>query len=154
MVEIRDVESGERLEQVRELFREYTDWLGFDLGFQDFETEFSNLPGDYSPPDGSLLLARLEGKSAGCGGSRRLDEETCEMKRLYVRPQYRRKGVGKKLAVALIERARAAGYRRMRLDTVPWMTEAIALYESLGFVEIAPYRHNPVEGAKFMELVL
>jgi putative acetyltransferase len=154
MVEIREVESGKKLEEIRELFREYTDWLGFDLGFQDFETEFSNLPGGYSLPDGSLLLAQCEGKSAGCGALRRLDRETCEMKRLYVRPQYRRRGIGRRLAVALIDRARGAGYVRMRLDTVPWMTEAIALYESLGFVDTAPYRHNPVPGARFMELVL
>ena len=151
---IVEVTSDEELEQIRELFAEYVDWLGFDLGFQDFEKEFRELPGEYAPPDGCLLLAICGGSAAGCVGLRKFDDKVCEMKRLYIRPGYRRRGLGRELSVRIIDKAGDIGYEYMRLDTVPWMEEAIALYDSLGFREIEPYRFNPIEGARFMELKL
>lgn len=152
MLRIVEVASDAEVEHIRELFKEYADWIGFDLGFQDFETEFSSLPGVYSPPDGCLLLAIYDGQVAGCVGLRKFDEKICEMKRLYVRPGFRGKGLGRELSIRIIDKARDIGYRSMRLDTVPWMKEAIAIYLSLGFEEIEPYRYNPFEGAKYMEL--
>ncbi len=154
MLEILKAESSESLEQVRILFREYADSLGFDLDFQNFEEELSNLPGDYAQPSGCLLLAKYKGQIAGCVGLRKLSDSVCEMKRLYVRLQFRDLGIGKTLAQAIIEQARRIGYACMRLDTIPSMEAARALYTSLGFREIDPYRYNPIEGAVFMELEL
>ena len=154
MLKIACVESKEDLEHIRNLFKEYAAWLGFDLGFQDFEREFAELPGDYSPPDGQLLLATYGTHIAGCVALRKFSQGICEMKRLYVRPRFRDKGIGKSLSESIIAEARKAGYEQMRLDTVPSMKKAIALYRSLGFKEIEPYRHNPIEGATFMELAL
>lgn len=154
MLKIARVESEEDLEHIRRLFREYAAWLGFDLHFQDFEREFAELPGDYSPPTGRLLLATYGTEIAGCVALRKLSKGICEMKRLYVRPKFRDKGIGKSLSESIIAEARKAGYKQMRLDTVPSMKKAIALYRSLGFEEIEPYRHNPIKGAKFLELVL
>lgn len=154
MLKIRQAQSGEDLEALRALFEEYAASLGFDLSFQDFEEELMNLPGDYASPDGCLLLALREGGAAGCVALRRLSGGVCEVKRLYVRPQFRRLGIGRMLAEAIIAEARRIGYACMRLDTVPSMEAARALYVSLGFREIGAYRDNPIAGAVFMELKL
>jgi ribosomal protein S18 acetylase RimI-like enzyme len=151
---ILNAQTGENLEVVRKLFEEYRDSLDFDLCFQNFNKELSNLPGEYAPPTGCLLLAMYEGRAAGCIALRRIDKKICEMKRLYVRPQFQRKGIGRALAEAIIERAKTAGYKQMRLDTTPTMDAARGLYESLGFEEIEAYRYNPLKGAVFMELSL
>jgi epoxyqueuosine reductase QueG/predicted GNAT family acetyltransferase len=154
MLKILNVETAKDIETVTNLFEEYADSLGFDLCFQDFEEELSNLPGDYEPPEGCLMLAEHDGQTAGCVAVRKLGEGICEMKRLYVKPQLRGQGIGRTLAEAIIEKAREIGYARMRLDTVPSMQAARALYVSLGFKEISPYRYNPIEGTAFMELKL
>ena len=148
------VEAQEHLARVRELFEEYADWLDIDLCFQDFERELASLPGAYAPPDGRLLLTVIGGTAAACVALRKWSLDICEMKRLYVRSAFRGHGVGKGLAMMIVGEARMIGYERIRLDTIPSMTTAIDLYESLGFREIEPYRHNPIEGAKFMELIL
>ena len=151
MVGIRAAESKSDWATARELFQEYAASLGFDLSFQDFEREVASLPGDYASPGGVVLLARDDHAAAGCVALRPLAVETCEMKRLYVRPSHRGTGVGKRLADAILVEGRARQYRRMRLDTVPGMEAAIALYRALGFREIEAYRANPIPGAIFME---
>jgi putative acetyltransferase len=153
-LKIVDAHDPERLDDIRELFSEYVKSLGFGLDFQDYEREYEELPGEYAPPEGRLLLATYGSKTAGCVALRRFAGTDCEMKRLYVRPEFRGKGIGKALAVFVIEAANKVGYKRIMLDTVPSMVEALALYRSLGFRERDPYRHNPVDGAVFMELYL
>jgi GNAT superfamily N-acetyltransferase len=140
---------------VRALLREYEAWTGVDLCFQGFEAELAGLPGDYAPArDGALLVLDGEDSLAGCVGVRRLDATTCELKRLYLRPAARGGGRGRALLEAAVDRARTLGYRSMRLDTLPVMDAAQALYRAQGFVEIAPYRENPVPGARYFELDL
>jgi GNAT superfamily N-acetyltransferase len=153
-VQIVDGHVAERVRVVRDLFDEYAGSLGVDLGFQDFDRELAELPGEYSPPAGRLLLALDGDESAGCVGLRPFEPGVCEMKRLYVRPSYRGTGLGRRLAEAIIEAGRAAGYGRMRLDTLPTMAAARALYRTLGFVEIEAYRPNPVHGTTYFELAL
>jgi GNAT superfamily N-acetyltransferase len=153
-VSIAPAERRGDVEIAKSLFLEYAASLGFDLGFQGFDDELSGLPGGYAPPRGRLLLAWVGGRTAGCVALREIDADTCEMKRLYVRPTFRGKGVGRALAQRVIDEARSIGYRRMRLDAIENMREAVALYRSLGFVEIAPYRFNPFEGALFLEVSL
>ena len=138
----------------RELFREYQQGLGVSLCFQGFERELERLPGDYARPRGRLLLARIAGEPAGCVALRGLEGGAGEMKRLYVRPAYRGMGIGRMLAECVIDEARALGYRALKLDTLPAMGEAQALYRELGFVDTEPYNDNPVEGARFLALVL
>jgi putative acetyltransferase len=142
-VEIADAND---LDAVRSLFREYVDALGVDLAFQDVETELAELPWEY--------VAILVAGDSGCVAVRPLEDGACEMKRLYVRPDARGSGLGRALAQAAIARARELGFERMRLDTLPTMQSARALYRSLGFEEIEPYRFNPIEGTSFMELTL
>jgi putative acetyltransferase len=148
-------ESPAQVTRVRELFLEYANSLGFSLCFQSFDKELADLPGNYAPPSGRLLLAEYENQLAACGALRKLEPDICEMKRLYLRPNFRGKGLGRALAEQLLTEARTIGYSRMRLDTVePMMKDAVALYRSLGFKEIAPYRPNPIEGAMYLELWL
>jgi len=148
-------ESPGHVAQARELFLEYAESLGFSLCFQNFAQELANLPGDYSPPDGRLLLAEYDGQLAGCVALHKLEDSICEMKRLYLRPDFRGKGLGRALAERIISEARKIGYHRMRLDTVePVMKDAVAMYRRIGFREIAPYCTNPMAGALYMELVL
>lgn len=148
-------ESPAQISQARELFLEYAQSLGFSLCFQNFDKELANLPGDYAPPDGRLLLAELESQVAGCVALHKLESGICEMKRLYLRPQFRGKGLGRALAGRIIAEARQMGYQRMRLDTVePAMRDAVAMYRRIGFREIAPYCNNPIAGALYMELEL
>jgi ribosomal protein S18 acetylase RimI-like enzyme len=142
------------LEEVALLFREYAASLGFALDFQDFDGELESLPGVYAPPRGLLLLARCNGEPAGCVALRPFEAGTAEVKRLYVRDRFRGLGVGRQLATALIAAARALGYTRVRLDTVPSMGAAQTLYRSLGFREIDAYTVNPIPGARFFELEL
>jgi ribosomal protein S18 acetylase RimI-like enzyme len=152
-VEIVAGHGVEHLPVVRTLFEEYAAALGVDLGFQDFERELAELPGDYAPPGGRLLLA-LDPEPVGCVALRPYEPGTCEMKRLYVRPEYRGTGLGRRLVEAIVAAGRDAGYERMRLDTMPSMEAARALYRSLGFVEIEAYRFNPVHGTTYFELAL
>lgn len=148
-------ETPEQIEQARELFLQYAQSLGFSLCFQNFDEELAGLPGRYAPPGGRLLLAEFEGQLAGCIALHKLEEGVCEMKRLYLRPQFRGKGLGRALATQIISEARQIGYRRMRLDTVePVMKDAVAMYRRIGFREIAPYCSNPIAGALYMELQL
>jgi putative acetyltransferase len=160
-------ESPAQISQARELFLEYAQSLGFSLCFQNFDHELASLPGEYAPPEGRLLLAEYEAQLAGCVALHKLGSgagseagfeagsEFCEMKRLYLRPQFRGKGLGRALADRIITEARQIGYRRMRLDTVePVMKDAVEMYRKIGFKEIAPYRENPMSGTLYMELEL
>jgi GNAT superfamily N-acetyltransferase len=148
-------ETPTQIAQARDLFLEYAQSLGFSLCFQNFDKELAGLPGDYAPPDGRLLLAEYGGQLAGCVALHKLEQEICEMKRLYLREHFRGKGLGRVLADRIIAEARQIGYQRMRLDTVePVMKDAVAMYRRIGFKEISPYCANPIAGALYMELEL
>jgi putative acetyltransferase len=153
-VELVDASTPEQLQQVRALFVEYAAQLGVDLGFQGFDEELQTLPGVYAPPQGALLLSFIDGVPAGCGALRPLTDvdyaNACEMKRLYVPPVFRRFGIGRHLAQALIDRATQAGYSTVLLDTLDEMEAARGLYETLGFVEVPPYYFNPLPGAHYL----
>ena len=146
--------SPEEISQARELFREYGATPDFCVCFKGFDEEVQSLPGIYAPPGGRLLLADVEGEAAGCIGFRKLEPGVCEIRRLYVRPSYRGKRLGRTLAEEIISQAREAGYQTARLGTLPVMKEAIVLYQSLGFVPVAPYKDNALAGAIYMELSL
>jgi ribosomal protein S18 acetylase RimI-like enzyme len=153
--EIIHADTPECVQRIRVLFREYAETLGFSLCFQGFDDELSELPGMYSRPSGCLLLAGVGGKDAGCIAVHPLSPSICEMKRLYVRPAFRRTGVGRALAEAAIREARVVGYEAMRLDTIePLMPAAVKMYRALGFRDIEPYRANPINGALYLELRL
>ena len=151
---ILDADNGS-FQEVRLLFTEYQAGLGVNLCFQNFERELAELPGQYAPPGGQLLLARVDERIAGCVALRPNEDGISEMKRLYVRPAFRGLGLGKQLTDCIIDRARAIGYKKMRLDTLPGkMDRAIAMYRSLGFKEIPRYYDNPYEEAIYMEMAL
>lgn len=155
MLTIKQVETAEEVEQTRTLFEEYVAGLGVNLCFQNYDKEVAGLPGEYMPPAGRLYLATENGEAAGCIALRRLEDGVCEMKRLYVRPKFRGQRLGRQLVDKIIDDARAIGYQRMRLDTLPGkMDQAIAMYRSLGFKTIDRYYDNPYDTALFMELNL
>ena len=154
MVRIYPAESAGDIELIRELFREYQNSLGIGLCFQNFENELAALPGKYAAPDGRLYLAFDGNQAVGCAGLRKIEDGVCELKRLYVRTAYRGRGVGRHLALEVLQDARKIGYSRLRLDTLPSMRRAQELYRSLGFKPIPPYTNNPLEGAQFLELDL
>ncbi len=154
MIRYIEAHTKDYISTVHELFLEYASVLRFNLCFQDFDKELADLPGDYTPPEGRLYLVYDNDQVAGCIALRKFSEAVCEMKRMYVRPVFRGKGIGKGLGLMIIEEAKKIGYKAMRLDTLPSMQGAISIYRSLGFKEIEPYRYNPVEGAIFMELDL
>lgn len=154
-IDIRTASFPDDTETLRQLFREYADWLAVDLGFQGFEAELATLPGKYAPPTGAALLAeRADNFILGCVAMRPLDRQTCEMKRLYLRGEARGAGLGRKLATQVIQLARQAGYDRMVLDTLDHMQDALRLYARLGFQPIAAYYPNPVPGAVYLGLDL
>jgi len=152
---IIQAETTAQIEDARRLFREYEAWLEVDLCFQSFEKELKNLPGKYAAPTGRLFLAFTDEKIAGCVALRKIDDKTCEMKRLFVRDGFRGAGLGRELIERLIKEAGEIGYRKMRLDTLPGkMPRAVKLYEFYGFRKIKPYYENPYKETLFMELLL
>jgi putative acetyltransferase len=154
MTEVIHPDSPALWDAARVLVREYAASLGISLDFQNFDDELKQFESEYAPPTGTFLLARNEVDFLGCGALRRFSATDCEMKRLYVRPAGRNLGLGRQLALALINQARSLGYKRMLLDTLPTMQSARALYQSLGFVPTEPYRFNPIEGTSFLKLDL
>jgi putative acetyltransferase len=154
MTTVRPAAGATDMATVRALFQEYADWLGIDLSYQGFDRELALLPGDYAPPAGRLLLADIAGAAAGCVGLRPLEPGIGEVKRLYLRPAFQGRGLGRRLAETVVAQARAIGYRALRLDTLERLTAANALYVSLGFRPIPPYYHNPTDGVLYYELDL
>jgi ribosomal protein S18 acetylase RimI-like enzyme len=151
MVEIKRAVNVTDFENGRGLFEQYAQVLDFDLTFQQFDKELTRMAIDYNSPDGALLLAYDGDRPVACAGIRKLDVYTAELKRMFVRPEYRKQQLGQQLLQMAIDAAKQLGYRAIRLDTVPAMQAAIKLYRSFGFQEIEPYRFNPVEGAMYME---
>ncbi len=141
-------------ELAKNLMREYAATIGVDLTFQDFENECNNVAIRYAKPDGAFVIAHHNDHPIGCFGIQKIDSRTCELKRMYLRREVRGQGLGEKLLTTAIQTAAALNYQFMRLDTLPSMTSAIRLYQKLGFKEIEPYRFNPIEGSKFMEIDL
>jgi len=154
MYQIIEVTKTEDIQTVRELFDEYADTIGIDLTFQNFEQELLHIADIYTPPEGALILAKQEGIPAGCVGLRKIDTHRCEMKRLYVRPTSRGKGLGNALCRKIISKGRQLGYREMLLDTLSTMNDAQALYRLHGFKETEPYYHNPLPAAQYFLLTL
>ncbi len=154
MIKIIQATTNEHFRQAHLLFEEYAASLDFELDFQDFDIELKEMHTMYAPPDGCLLLALMKETTAGCVALRKQSTNICEMKRLFVKPGFRGKGIGKALAEHIICSGREIGYHRLRLDTVPSMASARSLYRSLGFQEIEPYRFNPIKGTSYMELNL
>jgi len=154
MLNIIEVKTPEQLDEIHKLFREYEAWLGFDLQFQDFEKEVSSLPGKYALPRGTILMALFDENVAGCIALRPINITICEMKRFFVRPQFRGKGIGKRLSELIVEKAREFGYKKMRLDTHNSFHTAIGIYKKLGFKETIPYYHNPMTDVSYWELNL
>lgn len=154
MIAYRLYAAAEPMQPIADLFRTYAASIGIDLGFQDFERELADLPGEYAEPDGAIVVAESAGRLAGCVALRKLAPGVCEMKRLFVKPEFRGRGIGKRLVEEIVRIARTKGYAAMRLDTLATMREAVKLYEAAGFKEIEPYRFNPLPGAMFMELDL
>ena len=154
-IRLTHIQSGPELEEIRALFLEYARGLNFSLCFQNFDHELELLPGDYGLPQGRLILCQINGKSAGCVALKPLGTAACEMKRLFVRPEFRGRRLGSKLVQRIVNEARVMGYSVMRLDTIQGkMDNAIALYQSIGFKEIPPYYSNPIPNAFYMELKL
>jgi len=154
LLQITEPDYDSNLEQIRVLFLEYWRWLGFEPCVQNFDEEFKSLPGQYSPPDGCILVALWGSELAGCVALRGLNTSGCEMKRLFVRPAFRGREIGLALASAIIEQARSRGYAYMRLDTLPTMKTAISIYRALNFKEIKPYTNEKIPGARYFELAL
>jgi ribosomal protein S18 acetylase RimI-like enzyme len=155
LIEIIHASSDDHIKQAKLLFIEYASSLDFDLCFQNFDKEIDEMPGKYSPPDGRLLLALSDDEYAGCIALRKIEEGICEMKRLFVRPEFRSQQIGKLLTDKIIDEARTIGYTKMRLDTIEnKMKEAVNLYKSYGFYEIDAYYDNPETGVLYMELIL
>jgi len=153
-IRIIRAQSPDQVDEVRRLFREYERFLGVDLCFQSFEEELAGLPGQYGPPDGVLLMAMDGRQVAGCVALRKLEDGVCEMKRLYLSPQYRRRGLGRRLAERIVSEATALGYSVMRLDTLDKLKAAMGLYEAMGFRRREPYYGNPLPGVVYWELDL
>lgn len=155
VIELMHVESGPAIEEIRALFLDYARSLNFSLCFQNFDKELAELPGVYGLPHGRLVLCQVDGKPAGCIALKQIEPGVCEMKRLFVRPEFRGKQLGLRLAKHIIDEARITGYSFMRLDTIRGsMDNAIAMYESLGFKEIPPYYNSPIPDAVYMKLDL
>ena len=153
-MQIQQVQTEAEMEMIRTLFREYESFLNVDLCFQGFEEELAGLPGKYAPPEGAILLGVIDDEAVGCVALRQLEPGVCEMKRLYVNPKARGTGLGRKLVDYIIAIARERGYTQMRLDTLDTLTEAMNLYQRLGFRQIAPYYENPLPGAIYWALAL
>jgi ribosomal protein S18 acetylase RimI-like enzyme len=154
MCRLIEVTTTRDIQVIRELFDEYAVSIGIDLTFQNFAQELIHIADIYLPPEGALLLAKQDGIPAGCVGLRKIDDRRCEMKRLYVRPKFRGKGLGKALCRRIILKGRLLGYREMLLDTLSTMVDAQALYRAHGFRETVPYYHNPLPEAQYMQLIL